>query len=298
MAAALEASLSAFSAFSATRTSLVAAPRSGWCARSLASSGLKPRSGSATRRPRTASIRASGVQGSHMRGAPGARAAAAPAAQTALRLPSDMDDGREKHPICDKCRDEKLPTTYLCGVDYPANPGAWQLHGAFHKKLRKDRKRLEDGGVAQQQNRDAAEHDAWRAAQTGDEYTKLMAEGTRYGSQEDWRRAAKAFRGAIALRPDKPVAYYNLGTVLSNSGHAAEAAQRYLEAKERYPVGSEDWAEATAWAFDTLQLTECDEVAKPEWWNDEGLKALSARVVRAAPNEEVTNKMRAIVLRG
>eukprot|EP00964_Phaeocystis_antarctica_P094741 scaffold61382_cov67-Phaeocystis_antarctica.AAC.7 len=46
-----------------------------------------------------------------------------------LRLPSDMDDEREKHPICDKCRDEKLPTTYLCGVNCPANPGAWQLHG-------------------------------------------------------------------------------------------------------------------------------------------------------------------------
>ena len=29
----------------------------------------------------------------------------------------------------------------------------------------------------------------------------------------------------------------------------------------------------------------CTEVAKPEWWNDEELKALSARVVRAAPNE-------------
>ena len=150
----------------------------------------------------------------------------------------------------------------------------------------------------QRENRDAAEHDAWRAAQTGDEYTKLMAEGTRYGSQEDWRRAAKAFRGAIALRPDKPVAYYNLGTVLSNSGHAAEAAQRYLEAKERYPVGSEDWAEATANAFDVLRLPECAEVAKPEWWNDEGLKALSARVVRAAPNEETANNMRAVVLCG
>eukprot|EP00964_Phaeocystis_antarctica_P024165 scaffold13542_cov58-Phaeocystis_antarctica.AAC.3 len=58
-AAALAASLSAFSAFSASRTSLVAAPRSGCCSRSLASSGLKPRSGSATRRPRTASRRAS-----------------------------------------------------------------------------------------------------------------------------------------------------------------------------------------------------------------------------------------------
>eukprot|EP00964_Phaeocystis_antarctica_P071811 scaffold43864_cov59-Phaeocystis_antarctica.AAC.5 len=79
-AVALAASPSAFSAASASRTSLVAAPRSGCCACSLASSGLKPRSGSATRSPRTASRRASGVQGSLMRGAPGARATAGPAA--------------------------------------------------------------------------------------------------------------------------------------------------------------------------------------------------------------------------
>ena len=39
-------------------------------------------------------------------------------------------------------------------------------------------------------------------------------------------------------------------------------------------------------------------MAKPEWWNDEGLKALSARAVRAAPNEQAANQMRAIVLRG
>ena len=39
-------------------------------------------------------------------------------------------------------------------------------------------------------------------------------------------------------------------------------------------------------------------VAKPEWWNDEGLKALSARVVRAAPDYVPANRMRAIVLRG
>eukprot|EP00964_Phaeocystis_antarctica_P009223 scaffold5003_cov93-Phaeocystis_antarctica.AAC.2 len=52
-AAALGASLSsAFSAISASRTSLVAAPRSGCCSRSLASSGLRPRSGLATRSPR------------------------------------------------------------------------------------------------------------------------------------------------------------------------------------------------------------------------------------------------------
>ena len=63
-------------------------------------------------------------------------------------------------------------------------------------------------------------------------------------------------------------------------------------------MDSKDWAEATAKAFDELWRKECDEVAKPEWWNDEGLKALSARVVRAAPNDEGANTMRADALSG
>ena len=42
----------------------------------------------------------------------------------------------------------------------------------------------------------------------------------------------------------------------------------------------------------------CAEVAKPDWWNDEGLKALSARVVRAAPDEVDAQRMRAFVLCG
>ncbi len=47
-----------------------------------------------------------------------------------------------------------------------------------------------------------------------------------------------------------------------------------------------------------LKLEECAGVAKPEWWNDEELKALSARVVRAAPDEVQANQMRALVLCG
>ena len=77
-----------------------------------------------------------------------------------------------------------------------------------------------------------------------------------------------------------------------------EAAQRFLEAKERHPLGSEYWAQATAAAFTMLTQEECAEVAKPEWWNDEELKALSARVLRAAPNNQVANTMRAEVLSG
>ena len=63
-------------------------------------------------------------------------------------------------------------------------------------------------------------------------------------------------------------------------------------------VGSDMWAMGTAWAFNTLVQEVCAEVAKPEWLNDEGLKALSARVVRAAPNDLTANLMRAMVLDG
>ena len=79
-----------------------------------------------------------------------------------------------------------------------------------------------------------------------------------------------------------------------------EATQRFLEAKQRYPaLGSEDWAQATALAFEMLMQEDgCSEEAKPEWWNDEGLKALSARVVRAAVDNVAAHQMRAMVLSG
>ena len=164
--------------------------------------------------------------------------------------------------------------------------------------MRRRRRLTEDGGVRQQQDREFAERQARIAAQTGEEYMELLAKGLRHGAQEDIRREAKAYREAIALRPDEPAAYFNLGAALHNSGHHVEAAQRFLEAKERCSVGSERWAQATAAAFSMLAKEECAEVTKPEWWNDEGLKALSARVVRAAPDDGDAHEMRVYVLSG
>ena len=60
--------------------------------------------------------------------------------------------------------------------------------------------------------------------------------------------------------------------------------------------GLKDWGRAIAEAFLALLQRECDEVQAPEWWSDEALKVLSARVVRAAPNEMGANRMRATVL--
>ena len=209
-----------------------------------------------------------------------------------------MGDDREKHEVCPICVKLKVPTTYWCCVNCPGNPGAWKRHAVYHKQVKKHRKVNEDGGVMQQRDREVAEEAARDAAQSGDEYMELLAEGIRYASKADYRREARAYREAIALRPDKPMAYFNLGAALNNSGHHVEAAQRFLEARERYQVGSEGWAMATARVFSKLTQEECAEVAKPEWWNDEGLKALSARVVRAAPDDVRATDMRARVLSG
>ena len=153
-------------------------------------------------------------------------------------------------------------------------------------------------GVRKQKALEIAEELARRAEQAGDAYEELLAEGARHGGNDDNRRAAMSYREAIALRPNKPEAYLTLGGVLASSGHQVEAAQRFLEAKELLPAGSALWAVATTSAFESLRLKANGETPKPEWWNDKGLKALSARVVRAAPNGQTANHMRAMVLTG
>ena len=139
------------------------------------------------------------------------------------RLPLEMDDEREKHPVCADCVKEELPTTYWCGIDCPARPVAWERHAAYHHKEQKKRRKRQVGdGVALQRAREIAAQ-ALFADQTGGQYWELLAEGLRYDSKEDWRRAARAYREAIALRPDKPGAYFNLGAVLAERGHCVEA---------------------------------------------------------------------------
>ena len=95
------------------------------------------------------------------------------------RLPSEMGDGREKHPSRPICRELKIPTTYWSDVNCPGNPAAWKRHAPVHKEVRKQRKMSEDGGVVQQRIHEAAEEQARHAAQTGDEYGELLADGAR-----------------------------------------------------------------------------------------------------------------------
>merc|ERR1740139_1402067 len=159
-----------------------------------------------------------------------------------------------------------MTSIYFCGRKCQAK--CWTEHKAWHVK---EDARLEDlnaGGV-QQQNREVAERQARLAESTGSEHVRLLAEGTRHSADQNFHKADKTLRKAIALEPGKPTAYYNLGVTLGNSGRHAEAAPLYLQAAARHPVGSVRWANSIAYAFNVLRLLECAEVAKPEWWNDE-----------------------------
>ena len=137
------------------------------------------------------------------------------------------------------------------------------------------------------------------AKQNDSEYQELLAEAAGRVSKQDWPEADRAFRKLIALRPDEAQPYFNLAAVLSNSGQKVEAVRRFLEAVDRAPVNSEYWAVAAASAFEMIQQCQRENRVvshKPHWWNDEDLKELSAKVVRAAPRNETTNTMRADVL--
>merc|ERR1740139_1017539 len=188
-----------------------------------------------------------------------------------------------------------MPSIYFCGRKCQAK--CWTKHKAWHVEDDARREDVNADGVHQQRDREIAERQARTAESTGSEYSRLLAEGTRHGADLNCHKADKTFRKAIALEPDQPLAYFNLGVALNSSGHHAEAAPLYLQAAARYPVGSEDWADSIAGAFNALQLPECAEVAKPEWWNDEALNTLSKAVIRAT-DREVGHAMRAEVLAG
>jgi len=143
-----------------------------------------------------------------------------------------------------------------------------------------------------------AEAEARRAERTGDEFFKRFAAAMALTAEGDLHAAAKAWRKMINERPDHPVPYHNLANVMVQSGRHVEAAQMFLKTMELCEDGTKEWAESAADAFDQLKARECHEEPKPEWWNDDALKALSARVVAVSPDGHMQCAMRARVLSG
>ena len=196
---------------------------------------------------------------------------------------------------CTVCVERNLPSTYYCGEE--CMNAHWPKHKEYHKAQKERAKQLSEGTQAGY-DRSLAEAEARRAERTGDELDKRFADALALGAEGDFHAAAKAWRKMIKEWPEQPMPYRNLAIVLQQAGRFAEASQMMLKAMELFEEGTEDWAASAGSAFDMLRLPDCDETPKPEWWNDESLKALSARVVAVAPDKHKTRAMRAHVLMG
>ena len=174
----------------------------------------------------------------------------------------------------------------------------WPKHKVYHTVAKQTAMKVREGGQLER-TRLLAEEVARRAERTGDEIEKrfaaalaLMAEG------DNLHAVAKAWRKIIKEWPDEPTPYFNLAIALDSSDRNVESAPMFLKAMELYEDDTEYWARAAAKAFDLLKTDACLDMPKPQWWNDEALKALSARVVAVAPEKLHPCAMRARVLSG
>ena len=156
----------------------------------------------------------------------------------------------------------------------------WPKHKVYHKEQKEGAEDRREGTLLDN-DRSIAEKMSRCAEATGDEYCKRFAAAMALSAECELSAAAKAWRKIIKEWPFKPSAYHNLATVLDRAGRVVEAAPMYLEGMKLYKEGTEDWATSAAAAFHVLKHPDCGEAPKPEWWNDEGLKALSTRVAAA-----------------
>ena len=170
-------------------------------------------------------------------------------------------------------------------------------HKEYHKQAKEREKDILEG-TGPERGRLLAEAVARDAERTGCEYDKRGAAALALNAKGDHNAAAKAWRKIIKEWRDQPWPYHNLAVELSSSHRIVEAATMYLKAMELHEENTKGWALSAAAVFDMLRTDDCDDVPKPEWWNDEALKALSARVVALAPDKPQPCAMRADVLCG
>jgi len=196
---------------------------------------------------------------------------------------------------CVRCAELNLPSTYYCGDE--CAQAHWPKHKVYHKEQKQWLEQMREGTVPEH-DRSSLEAQERVAERTGSEYDKRVAAAIALMAEGDHNASAKAWRKIIKEWPDRPTPYHNLAAVLQRSNHHAEAARMFLKAMELCEDGTDGWAVSAATAFDLLKHPACDEVPRPEWWNDEALKALSARVVAVAPDMPRKYAMRGFVLCG
>ena len=115
-------------------------------------------------------------------------------------------------------------------------------------------------------------------------------------SEPDCAKVEATLHAAIALEPDNPLAYHMIAVTRGRLNDHVGAAEAFVQASDRYPRPSAEWAETAAAAFVRLTRKESAAAPKPRWWTDESLLEVSRQAVEAAPESGGAWQMRATVL--
>ena len=175
---------------------------------------------------------------------------------------------------CTKCVAEKLVEAVYCCKQCQKED--WPAHKRWHEGMR--------ALLAEAAPADAA------PAKTGadsDPYDALVKEGLRECATGAATGGIATFREAIALQPEQPVAYANLGYALRNTGDFAGAVPALLKAMDLYEDDTEPWATmaAVAWFSRSAFAGGETETPAPAWMTSVAMRiSIAERCAAAAPS--------------
>ena len=201
---------------------------------------------------------------------------------------------------CSLCVERNLTPTAFCSRECLALH--WPRHKAWHKEQRKNIQTIEPEITTQ--DREVAETvHAYATERPNDVWATNLAAAEQNMADGNYRKAARHYRRAIALKPTRPCGWFNLGMTYFRSNQIVQAVHPFLRSSELFERGSADWAEAVAHVFHCRYRVSVQtpsalpEAATPSWWTDVELKVVSKEVVdNAAHDDDISLLMRANVL--
>ena len=166
--------------------------------------------------------------------------------------------GEKAFSACTKCVEQKLKPALYCSRE--CQKENWPAHKKWHKGIAEL--------LATQAIRSNGDDGPEKQAARHVEYSSLVKQGLRECADGNRQRGAEIFQQCIALRPEQPVAYANLGYMLRDAGDFCSALPALLKAVELFEEGSEQWGTtaAVAWFAYSADSILCDEVPNlPAW---------------------------------
>ena len=205
--------------------------------------------------------------------------------------------------VCEVCRTEGLaPSCFCSAACFEKAKPAHRVWHAKQKELQKERRVLYADDVRSARLEQTQLHKV-----SSKSHEKLLGQGIEFMENGKLEEALKTLRRASGSAriagSGKEITEcdFQLGLCLAICGHREESAATMLEVIKLGEASP--WHRALGIAhYITYRLT-CGEEAQtwaqtPDWWNEEGLKRLSAEAVEAAPREYGVWNTRAHVLSG